>query len=268
MKLIDFGEFKGFQIIKKSMGIPKGYPVKFDGKIESKKTELDEVNWKELNEGRGLDIELKEINRAKDGTLEYKGAKIALYIRDQEVERDYKFHVAWCRTLESMDQGKRLDRYVASRKIDGTFNINYIDRSLNKLIKEGVERKLNICKNCLTALNYNGYATKIYNERDNIYSNFSLEEFLGKYDTKFRKKPKNDCNTAPLDIYPHNWEEISYAMRKVKNWTCEKCGRNFEYNKGDLHTHHIDGVKGNVAAENLKVLCKECHAKEPYHRFK
>lgn len=262
---MDFFEFRGFKEIKDKMGIPKNYYVEFDEKVEIKKTEFNEIDWKELNEGRGLDIDLKDIRSAPDGTLEYKGTKIALYIRDQEIERDYKFHVAWCETLENMDQNKRLDRYVASRKITGIFNVNYIDRRNNGVVGKDIERKLNICKNCLKKLNYKGYAIKNYPDKNKIYIQFSLEKFLREYDTKFKKEPKNDFNTAPLNIYPNNWSDISYAAREKVNWICQGCGRDFKSNKQFLHVHHIDGIKGNVRAENLKVLCNECHAKEPYH---
>ena len=39
----------------------------------------------------------------------------------------------------------------------------------------------------------------------------------------------------------------------------------FINNKSLLHTHHINGIKEDNDFPNLKVLCLDCHRKEPNH---
>ena len=37
-------------------------------------------------------------------------------------------------------------------------------------------------------------------------------------------------------------------------------------NKGFLHVHHKDGIKGNNKPSNLEVLCMLCHREKPFHQ--
>ena len=62
-----------------------------------------------------------------------------------------------------------------------------------------------------------------------------------------------------IDGYVINWNEISTAYRRTKDFTCEKCGVRAEELKY-MHTHHIDYDKTNNRRSNLQCLCIACHA--------
>ena len=212
----------------------------------------------------GKDIKLKDIKKSKDGTLTYKGKNVILYIRDQNVPSisTYKFHIAWCEHLQEMEDSRRLSRYVVSTRRDGLFVVNEIDRYTNLLIKENIEKKMEVCVKCLDRLKYNGFkfdrrTFKSYVEK------FMLYEFFDKYENNLKKTTLDlsQAKIAVLNDYPENWSDISRAYRKSKNWVCEECGINLQNNQEKLETHHIDRNKANVKLNNLKALCKNCHEK-------
>ena len=45
----------------------------------------------------------------------------------------------------------------------------------------------------------------------------------------------------------------------------EDCGIDLNDNRKLLHTHHANGRKSDNISSNLKVLCVECHSKQPSH---
>lgn len=72
-----------------------------------------------------------------------------------------------------------------------------------------------------------------------------------------------------LDNYVTNWKDISKAIRKLKNFTCEKCGIQIqnEDNYRFMHAHHINGNKSDNRRANLQCLCIECHSQvDDHHR--
>ena len=75
-----------------------------------------------------------------------------------------------------------------------------------------------------------------------------------------------DSGTKPTG-YPKNWGDISKAFRIKCGYKCHSCsvccGR--EEHHQLLDVHHINGVKSNCKPGNLRCLCKECHAKQPFH---
>ena len=57
----------------------------------------------------------------------------------------------------------------------------------------------------------------------------------------------------------------SYAIVKERNWTCEECGKKFQYQRNMLNVHHLiyhnDNKPWQYDKEELQLLCKDCHAK-------
>lgn len=231
----------------------------------------DFENWK--NGLIDIEVNIEEISVAGDGSLEYKGNKTILYIRDQimyknsryDKPREYKYHISWCSTLAQMKrQGRFKSRYFVSRRVDGKFKVNllYGDEIVesNKLVE------MKVCKNCLDKLSFKGYSHQgKYSNRNNIYNNFQISEFLELYGSKIYTVPPHDVDTAPLNMYSNDFNQISIDYRKSQNWKCEQCGLDLSNNKQVLHTHHIDGNKSNNRYSNLKALCIECHSKQPNH---
>ena len=266
MKLINFYESKKLNSLLEEMG------------AELKRIEntsiwdgIDDSKLRELLKTGEVEIELDDIDIGKGGVFEYKGRKVIVYIRDQYAkyyERGYKFHLAKCQTISSAFENRRNSRYVLSLRTDGTFKINLIEG--NEIKKKDLIESLNVCKNCLTKINYNDYKNHYGYSKEKIYNDFDLAEYFDKY-----KQPKlspggfKDENTAQLNEYPANWSEISDEIRRKRNYICEGC--KIDLSNKNLqkfsHVHHIDADKSNNKETNLKVLCIKCHSKEPGHEW-
>lgn len=266
MKLPDFINNNVFNRVRKSMDIEDGYVSKFDVDINFSKITLESAKFEQLERGIGLDIRLDDLEIGPDNTIQYDNKNVVLYIRDQySYKGQYKYHVSWCKTLREMRDNNKLDRYVISRRTDGSFYVNILDKHSQNMVEENVVSELHVCKNCLNQIDYRGYSRSSRQRKDSIYEGFLLQEFLETYDTRFRQLPKYTEFTAPANKYPKNWNEISRAYRAYKQWTCEECGTYCGNNKGYLDVHHIDSNKSNVNYSNLKALCKDCHSEEYGH---
>ena len=250
MNLQDFSEDAGLNELREQMGA-KRIPWK------------SEVDWEPININAmlvptGLAISPNKIEYAKEGTLEYEGQKLVVYIRDQTVPRHSpssqlcKFHVADCITLEDMRKKGTFKKYVRTTRTDGMFDVNFIEGG--KLIEACVERNLYVCMNCLGKLDYKG-----------TRESFDLEEFLATYGTQMTIEPEHTDHTAPVNEYPSNWDQISRFYRKKVGWKCEECDIDLGENTKFLHVHHINGSKYESTVENLRALCIGCHAEQFQH---
>ena len=211
----------------------------------------------------GIDISLDEIEFADDGTFEFAGRKVIVYIRDQNVTyRDgYRFHVADCEKIQEMRSKDRFQRkYVVATRLDGKFVVNLL--SGRKLIKKDDVRSLSICKYCLSRLNYSNYEEMPYASRDRIWKDFDLEGFFDKYHSHIMRDPTHTDRSAPLNNYTQNWDRVSQRCREQAGWKCLKCQDYLgeDSKKRFLHVHHINGLKYNNSDDNLQVLCIMCHA--------
>lgn len=219
--------------------------------------------------GRGVDVNLEEIVvDPGNGTFSYKGRKVLVYIRDQNVsyDRGYKFHVADCSTIHDMKKRKRFEsRYVASTRTDGKFIVNLVESG--EIIEKAKLLEMSICKNCLKHLNFQNYDDVNYSEKCEIYRNFSLEEFFAIYGETKGSKPLHSDITAPTNEYSSNWDIVSRIYRESVNWKCENCRIDLKANEAQkfLHTHHINGDKTNNHPTNLRALCVDCHNQEEGH---
>lgn len=262
MKLPDFLEFKPFIDIRREMGAH----------------ELGEfslsLNWEEISledvaklEKEGIDVGLGEIKFLKDRTIAYKNRRVLLYIRDWKTHESYsglpKFHVSHCSTLENMINNGRFKRYVVSTRTDGIFLLNLIKSNENQIFEK--EEELDVCKNCLLNLGY--YADRT--DANKAVRMFDLSEFFIRFTcSPLRVTPLETERTAPLSVYPKDWNKRSIEFKKAANWICEnaKCKKDFSGKKSKfLHSHHKDGNTFDNRPSNIKVLCIRCHAQEPYH---
>ncbi len=217
----------------------------------------------------GREVKLDELQFVS-GLLAFEGRQILLYIPDQgyKIEevlkgnRDAgkKFHVAYCGTLETMRSSGRFERYIATTDVSGNFALSGIDMTMRELTGQA---KLYVCQNCLNMLNYK--QAKVNRAARALRESFDLNEFFETFSSCFRFLPVRTKVEAGASVYAANWREISDNLREAVNWTCEGCKINLSNARQLLHVHHIDGVKGNNARSNLKVLCKACHRMEPLH---
>ena len=240
-------------------------------------------DWRPIDIGKllnteGIDIPPDEIEYRDDGTLEYKGRKVVVYIRDQYNQDQYvldlyeliapeylcKFHVADCQTLSQMRRQGRYDRYVVATRRDGKFTVNFLNGG--RLIKKGVECRLYVCKNCLSRLNYKNYRSYRTPKKDQIRESFDLNEFFETYGSQITREPTGTDIATPVNGYSSDWKQISDRYKEKMGWRCEGCGIDLKEGKEFLHAHHINAQKNDNREENLRALCIHCHAKMPQHQ--
>lgn len=210
---------------------------------------------------KGKIVRGAEIAVAPNGTLEYQGRKVILYIRNVRGNLP-KYHVVDCRTLKMMRSAGRYKRYVVTRRTDGEFLLNFSD---NLLRTEPETHRLDICKNCLgQELHMRGRYTvdafplaDWFNAIDPGYEPPPLDGLYGPRTTPVTGSPSN---------YPPDWNLRSLLCRESANWRCEECGIDLSLRpqRRFLHAHHIRGTWYNNP-EDLIALCIRCHAGQPGH---
>ncbi|TGD72211.1 HNH endonuclease [Mangrovimicrobium sediminis] len=225
-----------------------------------------------LSSSEGYEVDIGDIDVQK-GVLSYEGRQVLLFIPDQGSNIDdvlsgkaegKKFHVADCRTLDSMRRQKRFSRYKATYNISGKFQVYGV--SFPQRVERKGEAGLKVCKNCLMYLNYRGYRSGSGSEKTNVYSNFDIAEFLSTYSTLFKSMPDRD-GFEEAGTYSDDWSVVSTRYRESVSYRCESCSVDLTSEPGLLHTHHISGNKRENHSANLKALCLDCHRKQPKHGY-
>ena len=259
MELPDFTFDPQFERLRELMGADKI-------------VELDEEDWEDWD-GFGIDIgDISEVEVDPDGSFTYRGRKVLVYIRDQFVRQDdelsnYRYHVAECRTLTKMKEENRNQRYVVTTRTDSHFVVNLFRMGQDEPFKKNCTRRIEVCKNCLTALDWRGYTMLGGSKKKACWRNFDPREFLDRYGSKVKGLPTNTPETAPLAQYPKNRIEISKRVRERSEWTCQRCAVVLKdpHTRHWLNVHHRDGDKTNSSSSNLEALCIRCHAEEFQH---
>lgn len=212
----------------------------------------------------GLEIDLSDI-KIEDGLLSYQGRQVLIYIKchsyytfDAAIknpESGNKFHFSDCSTIKKMRSTNKYERYVATNNVSGFFEIGC---SQNRTAKVA----LKVCRNCLSNLNYKGYSSE--GIRGRVFSEFSLDEFFSEYSSCFAYMPKAWAENTKVG-YTRDWQEISKATREKAGYICSRCSIDLSKNKNLCHVHHVNGVKNDNNASNLKVLCIDCHRRQHNH---
>lgn len=244
-----------------------------------------DYSWEKVDAGqflkdlqtKGIDVLLEDIEFNTDGTLEYNGSKVILYIRDAFVDPDFyhrfkraqnKYHVAQCQTIQGFIRTGQINRYVVSTRTDGVFLVNLFNsKNRSEILVDDFESELDVCKNCLKELNYNGYKGGNKDIKTKVFDSFNIDEFFEKYKNKtlHTKTPKYNEYTSPLNRYDDEFSTLSFTYKENRNWICEGCNLDLSDNPNFLHAHHKDRQKSNNSHFNLKALCIGCHAEEPFH---
>lgn len=212
---------------------------------------------------------LSDVSVADDWTLEYGWIKIVVYIRDQHSKwfnfytwkSDYKFHFYNCATISTYRKEWKFDwKYVVNRH--KTFNVNLID--FWKIVKENLELDLHVCKWCLQWINYKWYKTHWWYLENDVYNNFTREEYFESFKSKV-SIPKHNHLSKPMDIYPDDWNNLSRKAKERVWYICEDCWLDCSKTKTWLQVHHKDHNKWNNSISNYEVLCYNCHSKHHSH---
>lgn len=261
MKLINFYQSKKMSNLLKDMGAELN-------KMQSNASwnNIDDEKLKELLSTGETQVDISEIE-IDGNVLKYKGKKVIIYIRDQYkkfYDKGYKYHLSNCNTISKAIINNRNSRYVISLRTDGVFKINLLEDDY--VVERDLIEPLNVCKNCLTNLNYKGYSNISSSAKMNIFSSFELKDYFKEYEDveqgliNFKEERK-----APINTYNKDFAKRSLEFRKAKKFICSECNIDLSSYKKYLHVHHIDGDKSNDSFYNLKAECIECHSKEPQH---
>ncbi len=205
-----------------------------------------------------IPVKKSDITQGAGSLLEYKGRKVVVYIRDQKAavnfaqnRSDYRYHLCNCSTLQSMRDIGREHRFLATQRNDGLFEVH--DLTVNP-IQKGVVR-MELCKNCIDIL-----------WLKNKYSYpFVLKDYFEQNDSYTPASIRKEEDVPELPIYTPDQEELSKKYRKACSYKCQLCSVDCSKLHGLLHLHHVDGNPSNNQRYNLKVLCVDCHSKQPMH---
>lgn len=220
---------------------------------------------------KGIDVKLDELEDT-GGLLAYQGRQILLYIPDhgksvqaalqEPKSKGRKFHVAHCETLVMMRSRNRFERYVATAKLDGLFQITGTDEFSTAAVSG--DARLAVCKFCLKHLNYKKSALST-SLRNDVCNNFDISEFFETYSSCFTYLPKRHEPGENDGAYTSDWPEVSSRVRAEAIWHCDECRIDLSDHRHLLHVHHVDGVKRNNKGSNLRPLCAACHRDQPMH---
>jgi len=262
MKLPNFIFDGHFNALRSEMGAALSQPFRKQEAIT-----LIDLPIREVLRGKGIEVEFEDVKRLPDGTLAYKGNRVLLHIRDIPAYGDStklpKFHVAFCKTLESMQAANRFQRYVAANGENGLFHVNLMGEA-----ERSRRTSLDVCQFCLGMLAWRGFPQGGTSaDRAKHVKAFSLQEFFTKYPRDLISiQPKHTADTAPLNDYTADWPDVSERIKRSRNYRCEQCNRLLSLRLGKyLHVHHRNGEKWDNAEANLTALCIGCHAEQPLH---
>ncbi len=257
MKLPNYHTSQLWRNLRNQMGaadIVKVDTVKYHGLT---KKELDRLTTKSLK------VEtLDDIVNAEDGSFEFKGNKVLVYIKEQRTSiwgSNYKYHISQCSTITDQQRRKRYNRrYVQTARVDGFFEViqQYRNHEDKKFIK------MDVCINCLKHMRNNYRNDNLFSS----FSNFSINKYFQSYSNKIKALPSSTPQSNKGDNYSSDWSKLSRAIREENNWVCEGCGESFLNLKAQLHVHHKNGVRNDNKESNLVALCKSCHSDQPGHK--
>lgn len=213
------------------------------------------------------------------------GHPVFVYIRDHTgwsysddpAERN-KVHLVQCETLVSMEKGGKIRKYRQTRRTSNKYIVDVKAGWFRSKTLDG--QTLYICRKCLAATGYKGFNFDMPKEQKaQIVRNADAKDayrlarsILNDYRRKAGELPPDSVSGA----YPPDWNEISGRFRKSKNYICEYpdsrikgvgCGVDLSKYPGCTDAHHDDTDKSNCLDDNLRCLCKLCHAKVHYPRY-
>lgn len=266
IKLPNFSQCVQVRQLLVAMGIYNVHPlpiVKFE-KTTYLSKDIYEANPESLefkndtyNTSKNIENELIQFDTSN--IISIKGIKCSIYIKKQKQgynlannSSEYRYHLCNCKTIQEMIAKGRKNRYVATSRDDGLFEVN-IQEFLSKA--KNILLTLELCHNCREILKHNQkYPTP-----------FSLKEFFFRYQSEIPQIFKRTEQIPVTEAYDPNQSEISKKYKEAVSYRCQLCSVDCACNVSLLHLHHKDGDGANNKRENLVVLCVDCHTNQPMH---
>lgn len=214
---------------------------------------------KKLNNGEPVSsveiLKIKKQWKSQDPLIDENGKPFVLYIPDNSKfngrTQQRVYHVAWCPVLEKMERAGRRARYAKKSDINNNnFKLNN-GRGIHQ------QKELPACLICEGKMRHIVAPDKLY------YLRYGMD--IVKFFKKYGKQDLKDIDNPdyPVD-YPDNWDAIAINRKERADWICSKCDTDYSSNKPFLDVHHKNGITDDTLS-NLEVLCKKCHADEPFH---
>ena len=195
--------------------------------------EVDTIRLKKLTNGTQVllygttisDIGNNINNYSNESAVVLTGTYIDEDGNETPIRRESKVTINWYGITKTKIKNALWQNYNIENCVKG----DYFVANFYVWLAES-EEKLHVCKHCLRKLNQQGY--------NFIYENFSIEEFFKVMNEdnsiNFLYLPDENDLTAPTNIYPDNWKEISRRLKEKYNYTCQECHRNFSNCKSQL----------------------------------
>ena len=267
MELPDFSTSLRFVRLRQQMNaheIPPLPRVRFTRQVTREierdvEDKTDQKLLEELRGSKGREVAKQDFELNPAGLLTLGGREVVAYIRDQKGHVDlssrwsgYKFHLCDCSTLKGMRRARRERRYVATQRTDGKFEVNY--RTGWGDWRTG-DLTLDLCANCRDHLQGLGI----------VVEPFSLVKYFERYNSMVPKTVRRIEHVAEIQTYQPDHDELAKTYKEAVGHTCQLCHVKCPPSGGLLDLHHSDGDPSNNKHENLRVLCTDCHSKQPYH---
>lgn len=229
------------------------------------------VPWEVTIRTTGVAIKISDVKVDGNGLFSYEGQRVLIYIKNtrqpEEVllrnrAKSKRFHFRDCEKIREMKSLKKYQRYVAIARTDGLFPVFSLEADRSN---RALEAPLGPCKYCLGEFNYLQYADVGDEAKKYIWERFSVADFFANHPSAIEDVPDaQDTHVVP-DGYTPDWQEVSAHAREAARWTCQICSVDLAEARHLLHVHHVNSTKSDNRKANLRVLCLECHRKEPLH---
>lgn len=230
--------------------------------------------WQVTLADKGIDVVLDEIEiDPETGHYLFQGQQVLIYIKFTNLPRETllydkagsrRFHFRDCRTIHSMKDQNRFQRYVAISRTDGLFPVVSREPVTNE--QHELNAPLGVCKNCLKESDYKGYDGAKPARAKSIWESFDIEEFFDEFASSISWIPVDVCSALDPKKYSDDWSKISTEVRQKAKWRCDECRVDLSSRKRLLHVHHLDHNKLNNWQWNLRPLCALCHKAQPAHQ--
>jgi hypothetical protein len=158
-----------------------------------------------MNDLTEKEIDVTQLEITESGLFSFQGFPVTIYLKElgkrsstlkKNISQSAKFHLTPCSTIGDPRSSKRVQRYIATTRIDGLFPV--LGTTQEGELEE-VEVKLQVCRACLAKLNYKDYNDCDAETQDQIAHRFNIEELLSQFQKIETANIPVEVKTVPTD---------------------------------------------------------------------